>query len=256
MPGFLLKLNSRSGFTMRLPIVQGIIRRRILVNFRVEPEVIERQLPSRFRPKLQEGFAVAGICLIRLEHIRPKMMPEFVGINSENAAHRIAVLWDDAGGETHEGVFIPRRDTDSEMSRLVGGRFFPGEHHKATFAIQESENRMSFSMKSDDGTAAVELTGIVSGALPVNSVFSSLAASSAFFETGSLGYSATSDSSRLDGLRLKTKEWRVEPLEVSKVYSSYFADERIFPPGSVEFDHALLMKNVDHEWHTAPDLYL
>lgn len=241
---------------MRLPVVQGIIRRRILVNFRVEPEVMKLSLPACFRPKLQEGKAVAGICLIRLEHIRPKSWPEFTGINSENAAHRIAVLWDTPDGETQEGVFIPRRDTDSGMSQLLGGRFFPGEHHKAAFAVQESEGGINFSMKSDDGEVAVELSGKVSDALPQTSVFSTLAASSTFFEAGSLGYSATSDASRLDGLRLKTEGWRVEPLELSKVYSSYFADESRFPQGSVEFDHALLMKNINHEWHTASDLYL
>ena len=57
---------------MKLPIIEGVINRRILVNFRVEPEVIQKQLPSRFRPKLHAGRAIAGICLIRLEQIRPK----------------------------------------------------------------------------------------------------------------------------------------------------------------------------------------
>jgi len=39
---------------MRLPTIQGVIRRRILVNFRADPGVIQSQLPARFRPKLQE----------------------------------------------------------------------------------------------------------------------------------------------------------------------------------------------------------
>ena len=125
---------------MKLPVIQGIIRRRILANFRVEPQVMQRQLPSRFRPKLQAGFAVAGICLIRLEHIRPRFVPESVGLNSENAAHRVAVLWDEDGA-TREGVFISRH-------------------------------------------------------------------------------------------------------------------EQRFPKSSIEFDHALIMKNVAHEWHSAEDLYV
>ena len=136
---------------MRLPTIEGTIRRRILVNYRVDPAVIQRHLPSRFRPKLYEGRAVAGICLIRLEHIRPKILPAFIGINSENAAHRIAVLWDDEQGVTREGVFIPRRDTNSEINHLMGGRIFPGEHNKAAFTVQESETEISFSMESRDG---------------------------------------------------------------------------------------------------------
>lgn len=241
---------------MRLPTIEGIIRRRILVNYRVDPMVIQRLLPSRFRPKLYEGRAVAGVCLIRLEHIRPKILPAFIGINSENAAHRIAVLWDDEQGVPREGVFIPRRDTNSEINHLMGGRIFPGEHNKAAFTVQETDTEISFSMDSRDGKVKVDLAGRISDALPNSSVFPSLSAASSFFETGSLGYSVTGDAHRLDGLELETKEWRVEPLTLDRVNSSFFADEERFPKGSAEFDHALIMRNIAHEWHSASDLYL
>ncbi len=46
---------------MKIPTLQGIIRRRILVNYRAEPEVIQKILPPRFRPKLHDGQAIAGI---------------------------------------------------------------------------------------------------------------------------------------------------------------------------------------------------
>jgi hypothetical protein len=36
---------------------------------------------------------------------------------------------------------------------------------------------------------------------------------------------------------------------VEEVHSSYFADEKRFPPGSVSFDCALAMRNLEHEWH-------
>lgn len=240
---------------MRLPTIEGIIRRRILVNFQVDPMVIQNLLPSRFAPKLHQGQAIAGICLIRLEHIRPKMLPQIVGISSENAAHRIAVLWDE-NGVTQEGVFIPRRDTNSQLNHLLGGRVFPGEPHKAEFKVDESDGKIAFSMRSEDGAAAVEIIGRVSEELPETSIFRSVSEASSFFETGSLGYSVTKDANRLDGLRLETKEWRVEPLEVEQVYSSYFADEAKFPKESVKFDHALIMRNIAHEWHTAADLHV
>jgi hypothetical protein len=241
---------------MRLPTIEGTIRRRILVNYRVDPAVIQRLLPSRFRPKLYKDSAIAGICLIRLEHIRPKILPPFIGINSENAAHRIAVLWNDEQGMTREGVFIPRRDTNSEINHLMGGRIFPGEHNRATFKVQESETEITFSMESRDGEIKVGLAGRISEALPNSSVFRSLSASSSFFEPGSLGYSVTGDAQRLDGVELETKEWRVEPLTLDRVNSSFFADEERFPKGSVEFDHALIMRNIAHEWHSASDLYV
>jgi len=240
---------------MRLPTIQGTIRRRILANLRVDPEVMQKQMPARFRPKLHDGFAVAGICMIRLEHIRPKLMPEVVGVDSENAAHRVAVLWDE-DGRTNEGVFISRRDTNSRLNLLMGGRVFPGEHHESTFEVQESGAAINIRMQSVDDAVQVALEGTISDQLPSTSIFSSLAEASSFFEGGAVGYSVTRDEDRLDGLKLRTSEWRVEPLAVERVYSSYFSDETKFPKQSVTFDHALIMRNVAHEWQTVDDLYL
>jgi uncharacterized protein YqjF (DUF2071 family) len=241
---------------MKLPRIGGIIRRRILVNFRVAPEVIQRQLPAKFRPKLHAGSAIGGICLIRLEQIRPIGLPSFVGIASENAAHRIAVQWRDEDGQPQEGVFIPRRDTDSMLNHFAGGRLFPGEHHYADFHVANSADRIDFDMRSRDGHASVQLRARLAKALPATSKFATLNEASNFFEPGSLGYSATREQNRLDGIRLRTKTWRVEPLEVEHVQSSYFADEIAFPKGSVSFDCALLMRDIEHEWLSVPDFRL
>lgn len=106
---------------MQIPVIRGIIDRCILFNFRVEAHVLARQLPAPFRPKLVNGYGMAGVCLIRFRGIRPRFVPSFLGISSENAAHRIAVEWDH-DGETKKVVFIPRRDTSSRLNTLVGGR--------------------------------------------------------------------------------------------------------------------------------------
>ncbi len=240
---------------MRLPAIQGVIRRRILVNFRVDPGVMQAQLPPRFRPKLHEGHAMAGICLIRLEAVRPRLVPQFLGLSSENAAHRIAVRWS-VEGEEKEGVFIPRRDTGSAMNYMAGGRLFPGEHHRARFAVRDGSGSIELVMHSNDREVSVRIRGRVGGELPSSSCFSSLPEASSFFEPGSLGYSVTSEAGRLDGIELRTHGWRVEPLQVDEVHSSYFADETRFPKGSVEFDCALVMRNLGHEWHSAEDLYV
>jgi len=216
---------------------------------------MQKQIPDRFRPKLQDGFAVAGICLIRLEHIRPKLLPAIVGLNSENAAHRVAVLWEEKE-QPKEGVFISRRDTDSRIAHLAGGRIFPGEHNEANFDVVDTGSEIKFSMNSNDFGVAIEIEAEIAKELPSNSIFSNLQEASSFFEAGSLGYSVTHDSARLDGLKLETTGWQVEPLNVKSVFSSYFGDEVRFPQGSIEFDHALIMRNIPHEWHSADDLYI
>ena len=106
---------------MKLPVLHGTIRRRILANWRVDATTAQALLPSPLRPKLQAGKAIAGVCLIRLENIRPELVKALpVGITSENAAHRIAVEWDEDGAR-REGVFIWRRDSDSFLNQLADG---------------------------------------------------------------------------------------------------------------------------------------
>jgi hypothetical protein len=240
---------------VRLPRVHGIIRRRLLVNYRVDPDVAQKLLPGTFRPKLQNGQAIAGICLIRLENIRPKRFPALLGMSSENAAHRFAVTWEDSSG-AHEGVYIPRRDSDSMLNHLAGGRLFSGQYQRATFAVTDSGNRVELDMSSVDGDVRVHVSGDVSTVLPSTSLFASVDEASAFFEGGSLGYSATEGGRKLDGILLRTDSWHVEALQVDSVSSSYFANEALFPSGSVSFDCALIMRNIAHEWESAVEMYV
>lgn len=232
---------------MRIPTIRGLIDRRVLVNFRVDADVLAGVLPAPFRPQLVSGFGIAGICLIRLRRIRPKFMPGCLGISSENAAHRIAVEWD-AGGETRTGVYIPRRDTSSRFSAWAGGRLFAGVHHWARFDVRETEDDFHIAMRSGDDSASVLVEGQTTTKLPEDSVFGSVAEVSRFFEEGSLGYSPQATSGSYDGLELRCFDWQAEPLAVSRVESSYFDDRGVFPDGSVAFDNALLMRGIEHQW--------
>jgi hypothetical protein len=238
---------------MRVPKLRGVIRRRMLVNFRVDPEVMQRFLPPPFVPKLQGRWAVAGVCLIRLEQIRPSFVPISAGLSSENAAHRVAVRWLD-GKQDREGVFIPRRDSDSRFNQWVGGRLFPGEHHPAHFEVRDKNSGIALDMRSLDGAVRVSVRARPAKAIPSTSIFGSLEEVSAFFEAGSLGYSATEKGDHFDGLSLATDGWRVEALDVDEVHSSFFEDLARFPAGSVQFDCALLMRDIPHTWQSVESL--
>lgn len=238
---------------MKLPVMRGVIDRRLLVNYRVDPDVLAAMLPAPFRPKLIHRQAMAGICLIRLKNVRPRGLPGWLGFASENAAHRFAVEWDADGG-VREGVYIRRRDTSSRLNSLVGGRLFPGVHSHAKFAVNESRGVIELEMRSDDGQTAIIVSGRRSEEWPAASVFRTLAEASDFFAAGSLGYSNARAANRYEGLELRCPHWEVKPLIVDEVRSSMFDDAASFPSGSAAFDCALLMEGVEHEWHARADL--
>lgn len=238
---------------MRLPRIDGVVERRLLVNYRVDPDVVARVLPAPFRPQLVDGAAVAGICLLRMGALRPAWLPAAVGLRSENAAHRIAVEWEDAG-ETRTGVYIPRRDSSSIVNVLGGGRFFPGEHHAADFTVEESPTRLHVGFTAKDGTASVDVEAELAGELQGSRLFADLAGASAFFEQGAAGFSATRDAERYDGLHLATRAWKLEACRVLSAASSFFDDTSRFPPGSAVLDSALVMRQVPVSWTSLPSL--
>lgn len=83
---------------MRIPVITGIIKRRLLVNFRADPAVVQSLLPPPIGPNLHQGMRWWGSASSVLEQIRPAGLPGALGLSSENAAHRIAVEWADKAG--------------------------------------------------------------------------------------------------------------------------------------------------------------
>jgi hypothetical protein len=231
---------------MNVPTIEGIIDRRILINFTVDPHIIQKIIPAPFTPKLYKDKAIVGICLIRLKKIRPKGLPAFIGISSENAAHRIAVEWNE-NGEQKGGVFIPRRDSSSLLNNLAGGRIFPGRHFHAIFDVKEENGKYHIAFKSSDGTR-ISIDADKTDHFNSNSIFQNLDNASAFFEGGAVGYSPSGNT--FEGLHLKAYNWKVEPLDVTDVHSSFFENKDIFPKGSLQFDNALLMTEIKHEWNS------
>ncbi|MFX5956861.1 hypothetical protein ABTF01_20925, partial [Acinetobacter baumannii] len=62
------------------------IERRLLVNYCLDPDVARSMLPVGVRPQIVNDSAVAGVCLIRLHHLRPAILRRLeVGHTSENA---------------------------------------------------------------------------------------------------------------------------------------------------------------------------
>lgn len=229
--------------------VTGTIDHRILLNFRIDPEVMKKNLPEEFTPKLVDGYAIGGICQVSLSEMRAKGMPSVIGTNSHNAAHRIAV-----NSSQGEGVYVTRRDTNSWLNTMTGGRLFPGVYSKADFDVSSSGDHYSVRIGNSEKKLIMSISADVVAELPEGSVFSSTEEVSDFFKTGNLGWSSREKSHQFDAIELQTTEWNMEPLEVKESYSAYFSDTSKFPKGSVEFDSAMIMRNLKHSWVSRENL--
>jgi uncharacterized protein YqjF (DUF2071 family) len=185
-----------------LPLIEGVIARRMLLNYRADPEVVQRLLPAPLRVDQRHGHAIVGVCLIRLENLRPRGVPGPLGLSSENMAHRVAIQYPASDG-IRPGVFVWRRETDRRLVELLGGRLFPGVHQHARFQVSEHDNRLAMDVTSDDGRADVRFSARVSHEWRQTPSFSSFGEVSEFFRKGDCGFSCSLRGDELEGLQLK-----------------------------------------------------
>ena len=230
------------------------IERRLLVNYRIQPEFVAPLLPRPFRPQLISGLAVGGVCLIRLGGFRPGRLPRVPGLSTENAAHRFAVEWDDGNG-TQAGVYVPRRDTNSRITSSAGGTLFPGSYQLARFEIDERADHLRIDVSSRDGRMQLTVAAATAGVLG-SELFATLGDAVGFFRRGALGLSPSARTGRLDAVCLHSATWAAQPMIVEHIRSSLFDDTRLFPRGTCSLDSALVMRNLPARWatHQAPTL--
>jgi hypothetical protein len=145
-------------------------------------------------------------------------------------------------------VFVPRRDTDSVLTTLLGGRLFPGVHQRADIRTDEAGGRYRIALTSRDGAVRVAVDATETDHLAPGSVFGSVEGARDFFHHDPLGYSTTAHPGRYDCMELDARRWELTPLAVDQVASSMFDDARLFPPGTVEFDSAFVMRGIDADW--------
>ena len=238
---------------MKATVMESIVERRLLVNYRIDPAVVAPLLPAGLRPQTVNGWAVGGICAIRLGSLRPRRLPAMFGLTSEGCAHRFAVEWD-GGGDLHRGVFIARRESSSVINALAGDRLFPGRHDLARFDVAETGEHLTLQCVGPD--VQVRAAGSVGDALGRSALFDDLAAASEFYRSAPFGYSPTRRTDRLEGMEFRTDAWSIEPFDLETVESSYFDDRWRFPADSIALDSALVMRNVPATWHRAPSIDL
>jgi len=236
-----------------LPQMQGVIARRILLNYRADADVVQRLLPAPLKVDEQHGHAIVGICLIRLQNLRPQGFPSALGISSENMAHRVAIQYPTSEG-MRPGVFIWRRQTDQRLVELLGGRLFPGVHGHAQFQVAESDDSLTMDVTSDDGQTDVSFTARTSKEWQPTSSFESFEEVSNFFKKGDCGFSCSLSGDELEGMQLKIFRWEMTPLQVGSQHAAFYSDPLRFPAGSIEFDCGLLMRGIEHEWHQLTDI--
>ena len=222
----------------------GTMARRMLVNWRIEPEAARRVLPGVVRPKLVDGYAIAGLCLVRLERMRLAYWPPWIGLASENVAARMGIEWDSPTG-LRQGVLIFRRDTASRSNAFFGPHFGYGVHSPAAISVNTAPGRIDIAMASGDGFHTADLSASDAPAIMPGSLFGTLEQAATFFRGGECGYSPTDRPGHWHGVGLRLGRWDLVPMAIRRARSSWI--ESWFGAAAT-LDSAFIMRNIEHTW--------
>jgi len=226
--------------------VDAHLRRRLLIAYRLDAQVARDLIPAPLRPLLVDGRAVAGICVLGMDGIRPLGIRGRWGLRSENATHRIAVEWDE-GGETRAGVFIFERYSSAAHAVLFGGRLFPGVHRWARFTIAEDRDRFAVSMSGPGVSLSADVE--VGDDTWDSALFATPEDASEFYRAGCVGWSRQHDGVTLERVTLSSTAWAAEGARLHGLRSSFFDS---LPAGAAEFDSVLVMRDIPLELSAAP----
>jgi hypothetical protein len=222
--------------------VECTIERRLLVNYRIDPSVLNPLLPRGIRPQTVRGVAIGGVCFLRLAHLRPGWLPTWSGLRTENVAHRFAVEWDGANGAV-AGVYVPRRETDSRLSAWSGGRLFPGVYSHARFEVDERGGAYRIDVHSVGGKADVSVRARDADHLS-GGLFEDVTAAMEFFRSAPSSVSPNATGSCLEGVTLQCERWAAAPLVIDEMTSAVFDNTDLFPAGTCSLDSALVMRDL------------
>lgn len=221
--------------------MRATITRRLLVNATVTADAVRPLLPPGCVPAAVAGTdrTLVGVCVLRVDDLRPEGVPNALGRSFEGLAHRIAIRRPDGS----PGVHIVRRETADRLALLVGGRLFPGAHHP----IELERGRGDLELHGSGHGGPTFLVRAVdeppSG--EARSVLGDDAAASAFFAVANIASSPSRRAGFPEVLRMEAPPFVVRAVGVREVVLDRLAWALgDVPPSALSFDSAFVARDV------------
>ena len=232
---------------MRKLTDSGTIDRRILILFRILPQVLEGVLPGDVRPREIRGCVLGGIALSRRRGVRTSLLPVRL-TTSHNAVHFLLV---DPPGTTqrHGGTLVTRCDTSSRLQAWIGGHGIQrSKQHHARFRVSESKDSIELVSDSDDHAMHLAFKARIDRSIPRTSFFRSSQQAYELLRESLVALGLTPREVEVMGEPRAIRRSRLHPLIMERLESSVFSDARFTSAEAVQFDSAFWLRDDEFAW--------
>ncbi len=217
-----------------------------LVNFAMEPSLLQRLLPHPIQPDVRNGEAFLSVVVSELADMRPTFIPKGFGFNFNQIVYRAIVTCNN-----ERGVHFLRSDANNRFMCLTGNlfSFFHFNYARINTALENGHHRINVATKNREADiiANYDLSKL-NKEMPKYSVFSSLDDAKEFFVELYVAFSTIGDFST--AVRIKRTNWDLSVVHDENAIYSFMDGSQMFPKGSTRLDSVFYVKNLFYHWHT------
>lgn len=205
----------------------GTLRRCWLFAFHTPAQDASRYLPAGLELVTRGSFAFWNVVVCRIEAMRPKYTPSFLGVSYWHAAYRLYVRFRPKTGDPIEGLYFLRSDCDNGPMSFLGNYLTDFNFHKARISADERKDSTQIMIDSPDAPADAKLTA-EPPALSRESAFESLEQAAAFLKYKPFGISMTpSGSASIVKIIRDENAWKSRLAHVDSSHWKFFEGKNV-----------------------------
>ena len=205
-----------------------------------------RVVPTPLRPKILQGAAIGAVDWMRLERLRPRLIPGPLGLSMEMCTHMIPAEWDD-NGVRRDVLYVLRRDVQVSGIGRAAGLLLPGHPHPARINAIDEDVHVQVTAASNDGVCQLELGGTMAGEWQGSALFNSGQHLMRVLGNQSGGFLVFDENGSGALIELEAHPELAEPLDVQSQHSSIF-EGGLIPKGAAQPDAAVVLRNLVCLW--------
>ena len=226
--------------------LNGVVTRRFLVSYPVQPAALSRFLPPNAELSTWQQLAWVSACFVNLRHLRPSLVPTPVGIELNYLIHRTRarILYPD--GVRRESVLVLEANINSRIFANVGHRL-PGVRFQARdIRLCETPDYWRVQMEDDAGVLLYQADiakDSVGEKLPSSSRFPDLAAADSFLLNVSYGVEWCAQAKSVRMLAETHDAWHTLAGSCTTHHNAFLDS---LDAAATEADHVITMTNIPH----------
>jgi len=222
----------------------GTLDRCWLFTFQTPESEAIRLLPDPLRPVTRAGLAFWNIVVSHVRAMRPKGMPQWLGVSYWHVAYRLYASFVTPGGETMEGLWFARSECDSRLMALAGNLATDYRFHTARITVDQDDAAVGIEIGSSDARSSARICRAAEPALPPCSAFGSIEEAASFLKYKPFGLSVDKRG-RVCVVRIVRDEssWRSRAAHVVWQHWPFIEGKNVRPEVCFE------VAPIDYQWN-------